>query len=83
MRRRQAIRDAGYVLVTEGYMDVVALAQLGFPQAVATLGNGLHSDPCPESYYARLIKLIFSFDGDSAGRRAARRALDACLVTRQ
>jgi DNA primase len=36
---RQAIRNAGYVLVVEGYMDVVALAQLGFPQAVATLGT--------------------------------------------
>jgi DNA primase len=36
---RQAIRDAGYALVTEGYMDVVALAQMGFPQAVATLGT--------------------------------------------
>ena len=36
---RNALRDAGYVLVTEGYMDVVALAQLGFPNAVATLGT--------------------------------------------
>ena len=42
---RQAIRDAGYVLVTEGYMDVVALAQLGFPQAVATLGTACTSHP--------------------------------------
>ena len=40
---RQAIRDAGYVLVTEGYMDVVALAQMGFPQAVATLGTACTS----------------------------------------
>ncbi|KAF3999941.1 DNA primase [Glaciimonas immobilis] len=75
---RQAIRDAGYVLVTEGYMDVVALAQLGFPQAVATLGTA-----CTATHVHKLLRqtdqVIFSFDGDGAGRRAARRALDACL----
>nr|WP_229429693.1 MULTISPECIES: DNA primase [unclassified Massilia] len=75
---RQAIRDAGYVLVTEGYMDVVALAQLGFPQAVATLGTA-----CTSTHVQKLLRqtdnVIFSFDGDKAGRRAARRALDACL----
>ncbi len=75
---RQAIRDAGYVLVTEGYMDVVALAQLGFPQAVATLGTA-----CTPIHVQKLLRqtdhVVFSFDGDSAGRRAARRALDASL----
>jgi len=75
---RQAIRDAGYVLVTEGYMDVVALAQLGFPQAVATLGTA-----CTTTHVQKLLRqtddVIFSFDGDKAGRRAARRALEACL----
>lgn len=76
---RQAIREAGYVLVTEGYMDVVALAQLGFPQAVATLGTA-----CTPMHVQKLLRqtdqVVFSFDGDGAGRRAARRALDACLV---
>jgi DNA primase len=75
---RQAIREAGYVLVTEGYMDVVALAQLGFPQAVATLGTA-----CTPTHVQKLLRqtdhVVFSFDGDTAGRRAARRALDACL----
>lgn len=75
---RQAIRDAGYVLVTEGYMDVVALAQLGFPQAVATLGTA-----CTTTHVQKLLRqtddVIFSFDGDRAGRKAARRALEACL----
>jgi DNA primase len=75
---RQAIREAGYVLVTEGYMDVVALAQLGFPQAVATLGTA-----CTPTHVHKLLRqsdhVVFSFDGDKAGRRAARRALDACL----
>lgn len=76
---RQAIRDAGYVLVTEGYMDVVALAQLGFPQAVATLGTA-----CTPTHVQKLLRqtdqVIFSFDGDGAGRRAAKRALEACLA---
>ena len=75
---RQAIRDAGYVLVTEGYMDVVALAQMGFPQAVATLGTA-----CTTTHVQKLLRqtdtVIFSFDGDKAGRRAAQRALEACL----
>ena len=75
---RQAIREKDYVLVTEGYMDVVALAQYGFEQAVATLGTA-----CTATHVQKLLRqtdnVIFSFDGDSAGRRAARRALEACL----
>jgi len=75
---RLAIREAHSVLVVEGYMDVVALAQLGFPNAVATLGTA-----CTPIHVQKLLRqtdtVIFSFDGDSAGRRAARRALDACL----
>jgi DNA primase len=75
---RLAIRDAGYVLVTEGYMDVVALAQMGFPQAVATLGTA-----CTATHVQKLLRqtdnVIFSFDGDKAGRKAARRALEASL----
>lgn len=55
-----------------------ALAQLGFPQAVATLGTA-----CTPTHVQKLLRqtdhVIFSFDGDTAGRRAARRALDACL----
>ena len=74
----QAIRDKDYVLVTEGYMDVVALAQYGFEQAVATLGTA-----CTATHVQKLLRqtdnVIFSFDGDAAGRRAARRALEACL----
>jgi DNA primase len=75
---RLAIREARSVLVVEGYMDVVALAQLGFPNAVATLGTA-----CTPVHVQKLLRqtdtVIFSFDGDAAGRRAARRALDACL----
>ncbi|KAF1019379.1 MAG: DNA primase [Paracidovorax wautersii] len=75
---RNAIHTLGYALVTEGYMDVVALAQLGFGNAVATLGTACTAD------HVRLLmrftdQVVFSFDGDGAGRRAARKALDAAL----
>ncbi|MEJ8825250.1 DNA primase [Variovorax humicola] len=75
---RAALRDQGYALVTEGYMDVVALAQLGFPNAVATLGTA-----CTPEHVQKLFRftdsVVFSFDGDAAGRRAARKALDGAL----
>ncbi|RZI73911.1 MAG: DNA primase [Variovorax sp.] len=75
---RAALRDKGYALVTEGYMDVVALAQLGFPNAVATLGTA-----CTPEHVQKLFRftdsVVFSFDGDAAGRRAARKALDGAL----
>ena len=75
---REALHSAGYVLVTEGYMDVVALAQLGFANAVATLGTA-----CTPDHVQKLFRftdaVVFSFDGDSAGRRAARKALDGAL----
>jgi DNA primase len=75
---REALHSAGYVLVTEGYMDVVALAQLGFANAVATLGTA-----CTPDHVQKLFRftdsVVFSFDGDGAGRRAARKALDGAL----
>lgn len=75
---RTALREFGYALVTEGYMDVVALAQLGFPNAVATLGTA-----CTAEHVQQLFRftdvVVFSFDGDAAGRRAARKALDVAL----
>ena len=75
---RTALREHGYALVTEGYMDVVALAQMGFANAVATLGTA-----CTAEHVQKLFRftdsVVFSFDGDGAGRRAARKALDASL----
>ncbi|MFT4196230.1 DNA primase, partial [Ottowia sp.] len=75
---RAALREHGYALVTEGYMDVVALAQLGFGNAVATLGTA-----CTPEHVHKLFRfteqVVFSFDGDAAGRRAARKALEAAL----
>ncbi len=75
---RNAIREAGYVLVTEGYMDVVALAQLGFANAVATLGTACTTDHV-QKLFRFTDNVVFSFDGDAAGRRAARKALDGAL----
>jgi DNA primase len=75
---RNALRELGYVLVTEGYMDVVALAQLGFPNSVATLGTACTADHV-QKLFRFTDSVVFSFDGDAAGRRAARKALDAAL----
>ena len=75
---RTAIRSNGMVIVVEGYMDVVALAQLGIECAVATLGTA--TTPVHVQKLLRASDLvIFSFDGDKAGRKAAWRALEACL----
>jgi DNA primase len=75
---RRAIRDANQVIVVEGYMDVVALAQHGVENAVATLGTA--TTPI---HVAKLLKMadnvVFCFDGDAAGRKAAWRALEVSL----
>ncbi len=75
---RQAIRERGHVMVVEGYMDVVAMAQSGFGNAVATLGTA-----CTAEHVHKLFRhtdsVIFSFDGDAAGQRAAARALESAL----
>jgi DNA primase len=75
---RESLQKAGYVLVTEGYMDVVALAQLGFPNAVATLGTA-----CTPDHVQKLFRftdsVVFSFDGDGAGQRAAIKALNVAI----
>ena len=75
---RTGLRQRGYALVVEGYMDVVALAQNGFGNAVATLGTA-----CTAEHVQKLFRftesVVFSFDGDAAGRRAAGRALEAAL----
>ncbi len=75
---RDAIRAAGRVLVVEGYMDVVALAQFGVGYAVATLGTA--TTPVHVNKLLRLAdEIVFCFDGDKAGRKAAWRALEVSL----
>jgi DNA primase len=78
VQARQAIRDSGRVLVVEGYMDVIALAQHGVGYAVATLGTAVSG-----TQIRKLVRMaervIFAFDGDEAGRKAAVRALEQSL----
>ncbi len=79
---RAAIKAAGRVIVVEGYMDVVALAQHGVEFAVATLGTAT------TPVHARTLlrhtdQLIYAFDGDNAGRKAAWRALENTLEALQ
>ena len=75
---RAEIQQQGFALVTEGYMDVVALAQHGIHNAVASLGTA-----CTPEHVQKLFRfteqIVFSFDGDKAGRKAGVRALTAVL----
>lgn len=75
---RQANRDLKQIIVVEGYMDVVALAQQGITNSVATLGTATTRE-----HLQKLFKLtnqvVFCFDGDQAGRKAAWRALENTL----
>ena len=77
---RQAYKQLPRLLVVEGYMDVVALAQFGIRYGVATLGTA-----CGADHLARAFRftneIVFCFDGDAAGRKAARRALENSLPT--
>ena len=75
---RQATRDSGRVLVVEGYMDVVALAQHGVEYAVATLGTAT-TPVHVQKLLRQADEIVFSFDGDAAGRKAAWHALEVSL----
>jgi len=77
---RRAQRQLQRLVVVEGYMDVVALAQFGIPYAVATLGTATSSEHL-QKVFRHCPEVIFCFDGDKAGRQAARRALEAALPT--
>jgi len=79
---REAIRQAGRVVVVEGYMDVVALAQHGVGFAVATLGTATSATHV-RTLLRHTDRLIYSFDGDPAGRKAAWRALENSLESLQ
>ena len=75
-RKSQARLDR--ILVVEGYMDVVALAQFGFTNCVATLGTATTGEQA-ELLFRAADQVIYCFDGDRAGRKAAWRALEATL----
>ena len=75
---RQALRETNTAIVTEGYMDVIALAQNGVGNALATLGTA--TTPTHVQKLLRQVdRIVFCFDGDNAGRKAAWRALENAL----
>ncbi len=75
---RKANRQLQRLLVVEGYMDVVALAQHGINWSAATLGTATSTDHL-NRVFRQCPEVIFCFDGDEAGRKAAVRALDSAL----
>ncbi len=77
---RPAVRISGRVLVVEGYMDVVALAQHGIEYAVATLGTAT-SAVHVQKLLRQTDEVVFCFDGDAAGRKAAWHALEVSLAS--
>lgn len=77
---RQANRQLHRLLVVEGYMDVIALAQFSIRYAVATLGTACGADHLSLAF-RYTSEIVFCFDGDNAGRKAAKRALENALPT--
>lgn len=75
---RKSIQEKKRAIVVEGQMDVIQLSQAGFGEACAPLGTAIR-----EEHISRLLKMtdhiIFSFDGDAAGRKAAKRAMELAL----
>ena len=78
IQAQKSIRDAGHAIVVEGYMDVVALAQHGIGNSVATLGTATTTHHI-SVLLRQSQRVVFCFDGDAAGRKAARRALESSL----
>jgi DNA primase len=75
---RRRVRKLTRLIVVEGYMDVVALAQHGIGYSVATLGTATSTDHI-ERMFRIVPQIVFCFDGDQAGRNAAWKALQATL----
>lgn len=77
-RARDAVRRAAQVLVVEGYMDVIALAQFGIEHAVATLGTAMSVEQF-ERLFRFAPEIVLCFDGDRAGQAAAWRAVETVM----
>jgi len=74
----QHAAEPKYIIVVEGYLDVISLFQFGLPYAVATMGTATSAQHL-QTLSKHTQNLVFCFDGDSAGRQAAWRALETCL----
>jgi DNA primase len=81
-RARTAIRETGEVLVVEGYMDVLALHQTGFPNAVAALGATLTREQADLLARLDVRRVQLAFDADEAGQRAVLAGLDQSIGRR-
>lgn len=79
---KKAQRQLDRLIIVEGYMDVIALAQNGITNSAATLGTAT-SEAHLEKVYRLCPEVVFCFDGDEAGRKAAARALEATLPCMQ
>jgi len=77
-RAKKPAHDTGEIIVVEGYIDAIAMSEGGFPNVVAPLGTALTLEQCA-LLWAMAQEPILCFDGDSAGRRAALRAIDTAL----
>ena len=75
---RQKLKDIPRLIMVEGYMDVIALAQFEINNAVATLGTALTENHL-QKIFRYTSEIVFCFDGDNAGRKAAARALETAL----
>ena len=75
---KKAVTNIEQIFITEGYMDVVALNEHGVETAVATLGTAINNSQI-EKLFRVCKNLVFCFDGDSAGKKAAWRSLEGCL----
>ena len=76
---RKALKNFNEIYIVEGYMDVIALAQYGIKNAVACLGTAATVEHL-EKMFRITNKLVFCFDGDTAGKKAAWRALENSLT---
>jgi DNA primase len=77
---KKAVTNIDRIYITEGYMDVVALAEHGVATSVATLGTAINNRQI-ESLFRVCKNLVFCFDGDAAGKKAAWRSLEQCLTS--
>ncbi|TNF85917.1 MAG: DNA primase, partial [Gammaproteobacteria bacterium] len=77
---KKTVTNIDRIYITEGYMDVVALAEHGVQTAVATLGTAINNRQI-ESLFRICKNLVFCFDGDAAGNKAAWRSLEECLTS--
>src|ERR1700679_3810217 len=77
-RARKAAHDKDEAIVVEGYVDVIAMSRVGYPNTVASLGTALTGDQC-QLLWRMASEPILCLDGDKAGRKAAFRAIDTAL----